>query len=266
MTSAPLTNGAQSSAQRIISAAPTEKFGATTAFTPPVKLARRRSRSDSPKPVVPQTACTPCSAHHCRLRRAASATVKSTLTSARASARASADAPISSPLPRQPAASSSWRPAAAGSTAATSSRSGAASTAAQTVAPIRPAAPKTPTRIIGFSYVKRPVPARGAAVEAEALGEVRLLERPDDGQCPRSREHPLGNRSDLELGHSGDPLQQFLDAEHVVEQQQPGAYSRHPRTGVLQRQEQVRTEVALCHLELSSSDSLGSQAVELGVK
>ena len=67
------------------------KLGAITALALDAsKRSRKPSRSAAPKPVVPTTACTPCSAHQSRLSRAASTTVKSTATSASASTSASA--------------------------------------------------------------------------------------------------------------------------------------------------------------------------------
>ena len=109
---------------------------------------RIASRSASVKPVVPTTACRPCSAAKARLPRAASATVKSTTTSAPASTSAS-DAAATWRWVSTLATRRRSMPACSGSTAATSSRSGSASTASHTVLPMRPAAPKTPTLVIG---------------------------------------------------------------------------------------------------------------------
>ena len=83
-------------------------------------------------------------AHHRALVTAAPGTVKSTATSTAASASASRSAviPTTGASPPEPAA---IRPTPPGSTAATSSMSAADCTAAHTVAPMRPAAPITPT-------------------------------------------------------------------------------------------------------------------------
>src|SRR5271165_2498046 len=142
------------------------------------------------------------------------------MTSAPASPTDSAEAAISIPLARQLVTSSSGRPAAAGSTAATSSRSAASTTAAQTVAPMRPAAPNTPTRII-------------------ASGEVGGHEGPDHRKRSRSRQHSFGHRSNVVPGYCRDAPEQVLHGEHAVEQQQAGAYARQTRPRVLEREEQI---------------------------
>ena len=111
---------------------------------------RRRARrsSSSPKPVVPTTAWMPFAAHQRRFSRAASMTVKSTATSASAShERAGLRRHLD--LGRRGRRADAGRcPAWCGSTAATSSMSGASCTAWQTVEPMRPPAPNTPTRIM----------------------------------------------------------------------------------------------------------------------
>jgi hypothetical protein len=148
ITSADSKYGAASSANRIMSTAPIAKLGAITAFAVPLpNRSRKWSRSSSENPVVPTTACTPLSAHHSRLPRAASITVKSTATSAPVSASAAAVRATCTPLAATPSCCRSM-PAWYGSTAATSSSSGSAATAPHTVEPMRPPAPKTPTRIM----------------------------------------------------------------------------------------------------------------------
>ncbi len=162
MISAVSKYGAAISAKRIISTAPMAKFGAITALAfDASKRVRRSSMSSGVNPVVPTTAWMSCPAHQARFPRAASTTVKSTTTSAPASAIASARGAIC----MLGASTPNWRrsmPACSGSTAATSSSSGSSSTARHTVAPIRPAAPNTPTRIIsrpgsscGSNHVRR---------------------------------------------------------------------------------------------------------------
>ena len=137
MISAVSKKGAASSAKRIISTAPMAKLGAMRQLDR-VKASRREATSASVKPVVPTTVCTPSAAHQARLARAASRTVKSTATSTPAAAMADGSAATG-----RPATASPWRRP----TAATSSRSGSAVMAAQVVAPMRPAAPNTPTRM-----------------------------------------------------------------------------------------------------------------------
>ena len=138
MISAVSKYGAATSAKRIISTAEIEKLAATMQFGPPSpNSSPNAARSSSVNPVVPTTAWMPCIASQGTVRRAESATVKSTTTSAPASANALGSAEIVRP--------SIVVPAAPGSTAATSSRSGSSATARQTVAPIRPPAPLTPT-------------------------------------------------------------------------------------------------------------------------
>ena len=67
MTSADSNQGAASSANRIISTAPMAKLGATRQLLR-VKAPAGARESSAVKPVVPTTACTPCSAAHARLR------------------------------------------------------------------------------------------------------------------------------------------------------------------------------------------------------
>ena len=155
ITSAVSNHGAASSAKRIIKMAPMAKLGAMRQLLR-VKVARKRSRSSSVNPVVPTTACTPRSAHQARLWRAASRWVKSTITSG-CSSRCSGLPATSSSLSTA-ATVRSFSPAAPGSTAAASSRSGSSATARQTVAPIRPAAPNTPTCTVMVAVL----PTRGA--------------------------------------------------------------------------------------------------------
>ena len=97
-----------------------------------------RSWSSAVKPVVPTTACTPFSAAHSRLPRAASTCVKS-MTTSTSSLTSAGSATIDTP--------STGSPACAGSIAATNSRAGSLATAPHTVAPMRPPAPNTPTRM-----------------------------------------------------------------------------------------------------------------------
>ena len=132
-------NGAAISAKRIISTAPMAKFAATRQFEL-VNDFLKPSRSVAVKPVVPTTAWMLCMASHGSVTRAASATVKSTATSTFASASARSSEAMVTP----------WivAPGDCGSTAATSSNSASACTALHTVAPIRPAAPITPTLIM----------------------------------------------------------------------------------------------------------------------
>ncbi len=139
MISAVSKNGAASSAKRIINTALMAKFAATRQLLP-VNAPRNASMSSAVRPVVPTTAWMPCNASHGTVTRDASATVKSTTTSQRASASARSSGAMAMP----------WTspPAARGSTAATSSNAGSATTAPHTVAPIRPPAPTTPTRIL----------------------------------------------------------------------------------------------------------------------
>ena len=147
MISAVSNHGAAISAKRIMRTAPMAKFGAMRQLLR-VKAAAKRSRSASVKPVVPTTAWMPCSAAKARFSRAASSWVKSTTTSTPAATSASEE-PVTGSSDSSPTA---WRrsiPAWNGSTAATSSSSGSPRTAPHTVAPMRPAAPNTPTFVIG---------------------------------------------------------------------------------------------------------------------
>ena len=88
MISAVSKYGAASSAKRIISTAQIEKLEAMTQLAAALNSSAKRARSSSVSPVVPTTAWMPCIASHGTVRRAASATVKSTTTSAPASASA----------------------------------------------------------------------------------------------------------------------------------------------------------------------------------
>ncbi len=128
MISAESKNRAAWAAKRIISTAPTEKFGAMSTRPPGAAASQERTSASrsSPKPEVPTTTVTPCSIHQRRLSITAATCVKSTTTS-------------------QPSSGSSGSP---WSTCATSSVSGASCTVSQTVRPIRPLAPRTPTLII----------------------------------------------------------------------------------------------------------------------
>jgi hypothetical protein len=65
MISAVSKHGAASSAKRIMRTAPMAKLGARKQLLV-VKAARSPSRSASLNPVVPTTACIPCSASQCR--------------------------------------------------------------------------------------------------------------------------------------------------------------------------------------------------------
>ena len=83
ITSAVSNHGAASSAKRTMSTAPMAKLAAITALADDASnRVRKSSMSADENPVVPTTACTPLSAHHAMLSRAASTTVKSTATSA----------------------------------------------------------------------------------------------------------------------------------------------------------------------------------------
>ncbi len=83
MISAVSKNGAAISANRIMSTAPTAKFGTIAAFAVDASNNSANSASSaSVKPVVPTTACTPWAAHQRMFSRAASSTVKSTATCA----------------------------------------------------------------------------------------------------------------------------------------------------------------------------------------
>jgi hypothetical protein len=128
-----------------------------------MQLARLASNSDrtssmsaSLKPLVPTTACTLCSAHQRMLPMAAVASVKSTATSASVSLNADGSGAIWRWSISAPVTWRTSRPECDGSTAATSSRSGSPTTAWQTVEPMRPPAPKTPTRITGSRYAGPP--------------------------------------------------------------------------------------------------------------
>ena len=107
------------------------------------------SSSSAAKPVVPTTACTPWSAHQ---REVVAGGVDDGEVDRHLGTgvgqRVGAAAPPAGWARRHRAAGGRSR-RAVGSTAATSSSSGSSTTARHTVAPIRPAAPNTPTRIIG---------------------------------------------------------------------------------------------------------------------
>ena len=78
-----------SAAKRIISTAPTAKFGAITALAGPASAsARSSSICSGVRPVVPMTACTPAASAARALAKTASGRVKSTSTSGPAPARA----------------------------------------------------------------------------------------------------------------------------------------------------------------------------------
>jgi len=169
-----------------MSAAPIEKFAAMRALAgrSSPNSSENDARSSSLSPVVPTTAWTECSAHQRRFSRAADATVKSTATSAPACSIASASAATSRSATSSlnaPSTLESRSPARPGSTTATSSRSPAEITARQTVAPMRPPAPKTPTRITA----EEPMIGAGTASRLE----VRFAEGPDDGEDTGPVEH-----------------------------------------------------------------------------
>ncbi len=149
MTSAVSKNGAASSAKRIISTAPMAKFGAIRQLDR-VNADRSAATSSSVKPVVPTTACSPCSPHQAALARAASRTVRSTATSTSAASMAPGSSATTIPA--------TVPPARRRATAATSSRSGSAAMAAHTVVPIRPVAPNTPTRRRPLAVIAAPYP------------------------------------------------------------------------------------------------------------
>ena len=245
MTSAVSKNGAASSAKRIISTAPMAKFAAIRQLDR-VNADRSAAMSSSVKPVVPTTACSPCSAHQATLARAASRTVRSTATSTSAAsmaARSSATA-IPAIVP----------PARLRATAATSSSSGSAAMAAHAVVPIRPVAPNTPTRsgalaVIAAPYSvvagagRRPRPPasvascatgrldRGAGTGLGAAVDVRVVHDGDDRVATRGRvvgqeDEGLAVGRDLHCAEH-DALAREL-VRHGSLQRRAGEAQRHP--------------------------------------
>ena len=144
-------------------------------------------RSSSVKPVVPTTACMPCMASHGSVRRAASATVKSTTTSHAASANVRRSPPITSPL-------RCCSPAANGSTPATKSRSSAASIAAQTAAPIRPPAPLTPTLMRSLTVTDGSQAGATSETGEGLIGTITKLRRVGSYSVQAVGSRPWGRR------------------------------------------------------------------------
>src|SRR3954451_23391611 len=257
ITSALSKYGAASSAKRIMSTAPMAKFGAITALAlEAAKRSRKASRSASPNPVVPTTACTPWSAHQLTFSRAASTTVKSTATSAPASASASALRAIC----MLDASTPNWRrsmPAWSGSTAATSSSCGSPSTARHTVAPMRPAAPKTATLIIDAAYRRR---CRGRS------DRDRRVRRPDDGEGARAvAQHAVDDPGHVGRGDRLDLLHDPVETRDLAHGQLTPADPVHAAGRALERQRQRTGEVALGPGQLTLGDAaVGHQPVELG--
>src|SRR5919107_610130 len=157
---------AASTANCIISTAPIAKFGAKNTLPPPASSLS----SEGSQPLVPTTACTPARTHARAFSSAVSGRVKSTTTST--SPRMSASATPS-----------------AGSARPARTMSSAPSTASQTVWPIRPAAPATPTRIT--PRPRRRAPARSARERGDVVERdgVDLLDDLVDGEQRHVGEH-----------------------------------------------------------------------------
>src|SRR5690625_4677951 len=193
-------------------------FPYTTLFrSPPARsrCSRTRSRASSCQPVVPTTACTPASMSACTFASVALGTVKSTATSATPASEAT-----SSPRSRR----------------ATRSIPSASSTARHTVAPIRPAAPSTATRML-LAAAAWLIPARVAAPAARtstcSVGGQRrggdvLVERADHGQVPGLGVQ-VGGQGAHVLGSDGpQPREALLDGEELPGGDLAAAEPGHP--------------------------------------
>src|SRR5215212_3493406 len=225
----------------IIRTAPIAKLGATNTFAPSAPALSMSDRSASrSKPVVPTTKWTPARTQSRTFSGAASGVVKSTITSAFPSA-----SPTGFPSVR--------------SALATSSRPSASSTASQTVAPMRPAAPDTTTRITeppsdgGECLVDR----RGGRAEpllgrADASGRqlervIQLAGELRHVLC-RDRVDPGQQRGEREQGH--------------VEEHRPGD-ARHPGPRRLQPEHHPALDVLLCSRQLLARQSVACDGREL---
>src|SRR5207248_10332476 len=153
----------------------------------------------------PTTAWTPFIPHQRRLPRAASTWVKSTATDGSAAFTCGPSIDSTRPVPATPK-SSSERAAWGGWMTATGSMSGASSTARQTVVPIRPAAPRTATRIFS-SAIEEGGPYR------EPLGQVVAVDRADGGQhAGPGGQHPVDDPGDVFWRDGVDGRHHLVDA------------------------------------------------------
>ena len=218
MTSAVSKYGAASSAKRIMRTAPMAKFGAIRQLDR-VNADRSAATSSSVKPVVPTTACSPCSPHHGTLTRAASRTVRSSATCTPAASIAAGSSATSIP--------STVPPARRRATAATSSSSGSAAIAAHAIVPIRPVAPNTPTRTGPLAVIAAPYPSSPHGRSPDGVRRARrtvrepgpLLTASRDG-TDRSGEpdRSIGGRARRRAsGHEGDgrERQEHQVADHA---------------------------------------------------
>ena len=127
--------------------------------------------------------------------------------------------------------------------AATSARSGSSATARQTIRPMRPAAPSTPTRIIAAPLRARPLRERADDRQRHGRGRARR---------PRPR------RASSQVTRL-DPLQDLVDREDLAVADLGACRCGDMRPlGVLQRQHQRALHVALRPLELLLGHALRS--------
>src|SRR4051812_4307333 len=194
-------------------------------------------------PVVPTTAWTPLRRHHRTLSIAASGCVKSTATPAFASESASKRSVTSRPATPSPGCETS--------TPATRSRSSAAATASHTVRPIRPAAPRTPTRITA-----RP------ATRSRSSGDV-LAERPEDRRRHRFVEDAPSDPRRVLDGHRVDPPQHLAHAQDLAVPDLGLAEPRHPPARVLEPEHERTLHVALRAVELVGREPVLGDVLDL---
>src|SRR4051812_19203594 len=249
-------------AKRIISTAPIAKFGATKTLPPPPSPAS----SAGSQPVVPTTACTPARTQARAFAEAVPGTVKSTTTSQ--SRRISASSTPS-----------------AGSARPVSAMSSAPSTASQTVCPMRPAAPATPTRMgpdAGAVLIasapdggrRRPWSSKDAlsrdrlADERRRDGLDRAAERGGVGADAGGaellrREQVAGEHGDVVERDGVDALDHLVYAHQRHVGEDGRAEAVHPRRRRLERQHDPALDVLLRAGELVGARRVLAHALEL---
>src|ERR1022692_388222 len=233
--SAESKNCAAWAANRIMSTAPSEKFGTTSArvagasASHPVTCEVR----DSSKPEVPTTVSSPWPMHQRRLSMTTPGCVKSTTTS-------------------HPASASRESPS---STVATTSRSPAAATAWQTSDPIRPLAPSTPTLIMPsapcLSAQCLSAQCRSAQCRStQSLGERGVIVvRADHGEHLGPGEHLRGDATHVIVSHRLDRGEDLVDWLKPRVGQLGLAEAAHPRRGVFEAEHDRPAQLALAALQ-----------------
>src|ERR1017187_4626488 len=253
--SAESKNRAAWAANRIMSTAPNEKFGTTSARVAGASASHSVTCEvrDSSKPEVPTTVSSPWPMHQRRLSMTTPGCVKSTTTS-------------------HPASASRESPS---STVATTSRSPAAATAWQPSDPIRPLAPTTPALIMPSAQCLS-APYRSAQCRStqcrstqcrstqcrstqcrstqcrstQSLGERGVIVvRADHGEHLGPGEHLRGDATHVIVSHRLDRGEDLVDWLKPRVGQLGLAEAAHPRRGVFEAEHDRPAQLALAALQ-----------------